>query len=173
MTNTDTIDREIARDVRLPSGRIARIVTRDDVDARLEEAFRSMKRMSVPGTRPTMPNSSAWPEFVSTYWEHFAQLVDPEARAEVESHMRANADYREPPPTAREITRMDEAFKWLTHVEKDDDRRIMGQVYALRAHRVHNAVRAVAKRSGLHRNTVHNRMNRGLENIAKALTVVS
>lgn len=158
--------------VKLQSGRMAEIFTSQYVDERLEEAFRSMKRMSVRGTRPTLPNSSAWPEFVSTYWEHFASLVDKDAREEVEKHMRANADYRDPPPTAREITRMDEALQWLAYVQKDEDRRTIGRVYALKAQRVKNPVRAVAQRSGAHRNTVMNRVNRGLDDIARTLSVV-
>lgn len=158
--------------VQFKSGRTVNIVTATDVDARLLEACQSLRRLHMPGLLPSAPNKSAWPGFVRDYWEEFSKMVDGAARDEAEKKIRAQADYRAPPPNAAEIDRMDETFGWFKHVRDAEHRQAVWTVYMLKAANIHNPQRTMAARTGLHRNTIRNRVNRGIDDMAKALNVV-
>lgn len=79
-----------------------------EIEDRLEEAALTLRRLPVPGSGPRGFGSS-WPEYVReakhAYGYHAAR-------------MRVV-------PSAREITRMEEAIYWLRLIPKPDDRRIV------------------------------------------------
>jgi hypothetical protein len=145
-------------------------MTVDDVQQRVDEACRTLGRLHVPGCWPARQSRSTWPSFVQDYWERFAAMVDPEARAEAEKEIETimkGAEVKLGPPSSTEIDRFEEVMTWFPLVRDEILRRTLWQVSALRAKDIRQPYAKIQRKTGVHRNTVRSRYYRALGDIAE------
>jgi hypothetical protein len=94
----------------LADGRIVELWTAEEVEARLEEAAETLRRMRMHGIWPAK-HRTAWPEMLQDFWEiwRFGRIEDGPP----------------PPPAPGAIDRMDEALVWVAMFVPANKRRIL------------------------------------------------
>ncbi|MGE0736036.1 MAG: DUF6362 family protein [Alphaproteobacteria bacterium] len=125
------------------------------VQARLEEMGQCLRRMRVPGLRPS-GYVSKWPDHVRGYWAEFSAAV---GRGGTWEQVRL----RPIPPAPAAIDRMDECFEWFHLVEHPDTRRIIW-MHALGIRR-----KSIAAAFGRDRQTIWRWYRHGLQQIVAGL----
>lgn len=89
-------------------------ITADEVVSRLEDAGRTLMRL--PG--------SGWSTGARTYWPDIV-------REQMEAYGWTDAELRLGPPSAAEISAMDEALRWLGYIP--EDRYVLRRIVGIRA----------------------------------------
>lgn len=128
---------------------------RAEIAERIEEAWDVLKRMPDKERAMLMQaeRGHAWPLIVYTADEHAAWLPRPVSR---------------PPPSTRQVTRMEEVLDWLSVLAKQD-RKFCRAVWLFCAFQ--KKPNTVAKIMGCHRETATVWRDAGLDRIARHLSV--
>jgi hypothetical protein len=139
--------------------------TAEYVAGRLEQAGRAL--LALPASR-CMPAGmkSAWPEYVQTMWEAFnPDDTDAERRAADREALRPG------PPSARAISDMDEAYRWITLVDDVPVRKILllRSLVDPMTDKPRFSWRRLHRQFGLHIDTLQRKHSRGVEQIANRL----
>ncbi len=128
-------------------------MTADDIQARLDEACRTLNRLLATGGSPT-PNLSRWPRFIQDY--------DDAARA-------LPCCSRSEQPDAWHIDRMAEAFSWFALIGDELLRRTLWQVSMMQAQSIHGPFAKISRTTGRPRATIRSRYHAALVEIAESL----
>jgi len=137
----------------LQDGRIVEAWTAEAVEARLEEAADTLRRLRMSGVWPAQHRSS-WPDVVQDFWEAYG------GGDFLEYH---DEPMRPPPPSSSAIDRMDEAMTWFAYLDDPLDRRVVW------AKAFGAGDRRVAAMIGQSRWTVRRRYKRAINMIVEAL----
>lgn len=120
--------------------------SREEISERVEEAFDTLKRLPDRDRARLHMAVQEWPLMMRRIFEDAPKGVQT----------------RRPPPTARQIDRMDEALGWMLALAKQN-RDFAKAVYLCCGRRMKCA--EAAKVCGFHRNTVRAYLNNGLDRI--------
>ena len=148
-------------------------MTVDEVQKRMDEACHTLMRLHVPGVWPATQNRSMWPAYPMDLKDWFAAMLDPAMRDAAKAdldRMASDADRGSGPPSAAEISRMDEVMPdWFMLVRDEKHRHALRDVSLLRAREIWNPYAKLAKRTGMSRDQIRMRYNRALGDIVVGL----
>ena len=153
------------------------LIVVDHIKLRLEDAGRTLMMLPMPKGAVPGEYGSNWPDVMQRAIEIFAaQLAgETETSQEAEERRRKEAEERNfvrLRPSSAQIQRMDEAMDWLWHVTDDRRRRIVAArslIHPLSGRHVASFAK-LGRLYGLHKNTMRQWFDRGVTEIAVALT---